>query len=261
MLHLFGRHRHLSQQVLNEYLDKRLPDFARQRAERALAACAVCNQELASLAAVTSMLRQALHATPRRSFIWTAPPPPAVRASLFLRLPNWSYAGAASLAGLVLAVMVSADAMGILSPPGQAAVGRESFMATPPSQELTVQGTPSPAGDTARSMKSADPASGSAESGQPPQPAAAAPTAPDATRAPFADVASPPSGPSGAAPPLPGAELTAVSTEGAAEVIATYDAELPGATPVFWRALEGAVAVAALGFLLALLLRRRRVRG
>ena len=47
----------------------------------------------------------------------SAPPPIQARArpALVLRAPNWVYAGAASVAGLALAVTVSVDATGGLS--------------------------------------------------------------------------------------------------------------------------------------------------
>ncbi len=271
MLHLFGRHRHLSQRVLSEYLDQVLPDSARRRAGRALAACDVCKQELESLSAVVSLLRQAPPVAPRRSFTWSAPPPPAGRASLLLRLPNWTYAGAASMAALVLAVVVSADAAGILAPQERAAIQTESFMAAPPSQEPAVQGTPSPEGDPARNMKSAEPgrqapeASGTAtfrdDAGSPPSP-----TSQPIPAAGLAAPGSPPgpagaAGPAGPAGPLPGVGLVAESTSGATELTMAYDADpSPATTPWFWRALEVLAAVAALGFLLGLLVKHRRAQ-
>jgi len=116
---IFGRHRHLSLEVLSEYLDGRLSDGEREGISRRLNSCSLCREELDSLRVTVSLLQGLEDAPIPRNFTLAGPPPaPAVaRQPLPFRAPNWAYAGAASLAGLALAFMVSADAAGLLAPP------------------------------------------------------------------------------------------------------------------------------------------------
>ena len=111
-------HQHIKFDALSEYLDGRLQAGALDRVEQQLAACGVCRDELESLRVTVGLLRELPVAAPRRSFIMAAPPPVPVRPqpSTPSRLPQWAYAGAASMAAVVLAVLVSADATGLLSP-------------------------------------------------------------------------------------------------------------------------------------------------
>ena len=120
---IFRRHRHLPLEVLSEYLDGRLRGKTPERVARELESCATCREELESLGATVSLLQRLPQTPPRRSFTLPAPPPAPTAASLPvpLRMPNWVYAGAASLAGLALVVLVSTDATGLLAPDRSAA--------------------------------------------------------------------------------------------------------------------------------------------
>ena len=120
---IFGLgHRHISPETLTEYLDGRLRSQTRERLERVMAGCADCRLEMESLRDTVAMLRQLPVMAPRRSFIMSAPPQVATQAvqrarpiSPF-RVPQWAYAGAASVAALALAVLVSVDASGLAAP-------------------------------------------------------------------------------------------------------------------------------------------------
>ena len=114
-------HQHIKPETLTEYMDGRLGAGALVRADRQLASCEACRDELESLWSTVVMLRQLPTEAPRRSFTMVAPPPELVRARPLppLRLPQWVFAGAASVAAIVLAVLVSADATGLLAPGGR----------------------------------------------------------------------------------------------------------------------------------------------
>ena len=74
--------------------------------------------ELDSLRTIVTMLGDLPVEAPGRSFTMAAPPPKpvSVRPSPLLRAPQWVYAGAASVAAIILVVLVSADATGLLAP-------------------------------------------------------------------------------------------------------------------------------------------------
>ena len=114
-------HQHIKPETLTEYLDGRLGTGAMARADRELASCEACRDELDSLRTAVVMLRQLPMEAPRRSFTMVALPPELVRTRLSppMRLPQWAFAGAASVAAIVLAVLVSADATCMLAPGGQ----------------------------------------------------------------------------------------------------------------------------------------------
>lgn len=111
-------HKHVSPETLTEYLDGRLRSQARERLEGVISGCADCRQELDGLRDTIAMLRQLPVAAPRRSFVMAAPPAEAPEAqSMFsFRPPQWAYAGAASMAALALAVLVTVDASGLVAP-------------------------------------------------------------------------------------------------------------------------------------------------
>ena len=113
-----GRHRHLDAETLSAYLDGRVEGPAQARLERSLAECGVCREELASLRATVALVRQLPLEAPGRSFVMAAPPrqPAHPRPSPLARASMWAYAGAASLAAILLTVLVSADATGVLAP-------------------------------------------------------------------------------------------------------------------------------------------------
>ena len=137
---IIGRHRHIKPERLSESLDGRLPAGAQARIDRAVASCAYCREDLESLQATRSLLREMPPLTLPRSFVLPAAPqtgmpgpdraaPADVSSTLLGRLPAWGYAGVASLAGLSLALMVLADATGRLAPPAGGAT--ESFLSAP----------------------------------------------------------------------------------------------------------------------------------
>ncbi len=152
-------HRHIKPETLSEYSDGRLQGGPLGRVERRLAACGVCRGELESLRAASAVLRGLPVETPRRSFTLAAPPPAPVKAAAppLSRVPAWAYAGAASVAAIALAVLVSADAAGLLAPvepvePGAvealAPLTSESRAAEKPVPELAMSAraaTPAPA--------------------------------------------------------------------------------------------------------------------
>lgn len=120
---IFRRHRHLNLEILSEYLDGRLGTAAQSRVSRQVDSCEPCRNELDSLRSTVNLLQALPELTPPRRFTLAAPPAPRpliVRQPLPLRAPGWAYAGAASLAGLALAILVSADTLGLLTPTGQA---------------------------------------------------------------------------------------------------------------------------------------------
>ncbi len=152
----FG-HRHISPKTLSEFLDGRLRSQTRERLERVMSTCADCREEMESLRATVAALRQLPVFAPRRSFVMAAPPvaSPAVvyqrRAVSPFRVPQWAYAGAASVAALVLAVLVSMDASGLVAPSGAAAPGaaalKSAATASPsPESESPVQDADAQAG-------------------------------------------------------------------------------------------------------------------
>ena len=102
-------------------MDGGLEAGALARADRQLAACGVCRDELESLQAAAVLLRQLPMETPRRDFTMAALPPELIRVrpSPVMRLPQWAFAGAASVAAIVLTVLVSAGATGPLAPKGR----------------------------------------------------------------------------------------------------------------------------------------------
>ena len=116
---IFGLgHKHLSAETLTEYLDDRLSAGARERVQQVAAGCPDCSLELDALWQTRLLLRQLPEITPRRSFFIspsnepvTAPP-----ATTSVRFPQWVYAGTASLAALVLTLMVVVDATGLVAP-------------------------------------------------------------------------------------------------------------------------------------------------
>lgn len=135
-------HKHVSPETLTEYLDGRLRAQVRERLESVISGCADCRHELEDLRDTAAMLRQLPVFTPRRSFVMAAPPidVPEHRPSPF-RAPQWAYAGAASLAALALAVLVSVDASGLVAPdlPGTGILKHEDTPPVATGSEVAVQ--------------------------------------------------------------------------------------------------------------------------
>ena len=172
-MRIFGLgHRHLGAETLNEYLDDRLSTAAGDRVRQVVAGCPDCGLELAALQQARLLLRQLPEVAPRRSFFISpsdepAPAYPATTwtATTWLRLPQWAYAGTASLAALALTLMIVVDATGLVTP------GRTTEQASyesPASSQSQQESSPvmmdspsmeSPAMESAALTESAEPAS------------------------------------------------------------------------------------------------------
>ena len=123
---IFNRHRHLKPEILSEFLDGRLDQHHQELADRRLAECPACREELNTLEATVSALQNLPDLPLPRSFTLPAAPSPgypaelvrkpAPPASLVMKMPTWAYGSAASLAGLALALMLSVEAAGLGSP-------------------------------------------------------------------------------------------------------------------------------------------------
>ncbi len=264
-------HRHIKPETLSEYLDGRLQAAALARVGRELASCGACRDELDSLRATVTMLRQLPEEAPRRSFTMAAPPPEPVRArpAPFLRIPQWAYAGAVSLAVIVLVVLVSADTMGLLAP-GEPTTSREPA-AAPESEDGQFQAPapaaqPVPAGEAATEQSPPSLAM-AADAGSAEKPAAA-PTRETEEAASLGTPAGP-AAESGAVPPEPRTRAAPPLEEGKVAAAGPEPGELPGArregTAVIWRVLEGLAAALGLVFVAGLVMRvkfsRRNDRG
>ena len=103
---------HISLETLSEYLDGRLPESGRRRAELHLGTCDHCREELASLEYAVGLVRRVPSLTPRRTY--TLQEGPALAPPLGIRVPAWAYGAVASVAVLFLALLVSADLSGLL---------------------------------------------------------------------------------------------------------------------------------------------------
>jgi len=237
-----------------------LPPGRRQAVAAALERCQVCRQELDQLAAMLSAMRRLPNGPAPRSFVFAAPPAPApvARASLFLGAPRWVYAGAVSVAAVLLAAVVSADLTGSLVPQDHAPAMR-SFQAAPAPGELAPQETAVPdAGQTQGLMKSAEPGSNGPEPVESPQPepGIAVPLAPPAQGTPPSSEALETAPPG--LTPAP-AQETAMNAAAWADEYPSV-AEGQATTPLMWRVLEGLLALAALAGLTALAFKMRRER-
>jgi hypothetical protein len=278
---IFGRHRHLSHEVLSEYQDGRLHGAQRERVSRQVNSCAFCQEELESLRTITSLLRDLPDTPVPRSFTLAAPPPVETTQSAArpFRAPSWAYAGAASLAGLALAVMVSADVTGLITP-STLATPPESFTAQAP-QPTPAPATTAPQPESMQALRAAD----APEADQPPaserEAGTGAAAAPSAATAEDAGAAGGPSGPAaegsppddsdkGATPPSGEDAMAFAQSEQPADaagevptsepIPASELAEEEMGTPLVWRVLEGVAAALFLVFLTVLLLQRRKAR-
>ena len=150
---IISKHRHIKPETLSEYLDGQLAGRERDRVGRAVAECADCQEELESLRATVSLLHTLPAFSPSRSFVLTAAPAagPAITTEpprfSPRRVPGWAYAGAASLAGLAVILLVLADGglpslqwSGGSEEPAALAMA-ESAPAPAPAQEMLVERT------------------------------------------------------------------------------------------------------------------------
>ena len=141
---IFNRHRHLKPEILSEYLDGRLDQRHQELVARRLADCPACQEELTTLQATVSALQSLPNLPLPRRFTLAAAPSPDYSAPdysanqirrpapFLMRAPGWVYTGAASLAGLALALMLTAEAAGLVNP--------ESFSATEAPRDATASG-------------------------------------------------------------------------------------------------------------------------
>ena len=110
---LFSRWRHPGTEALSEYLDSLLSPRRQAQVARHLESCDGCQAELASLQLTVGLLQRVPQVEPPRSFIFTAPPlverPLRPQGAL-----NWALAGAGASLALLLAVVLSADMVGVL---------------------------------------------------------------------------------------------------------------------------------------------------
>ena len=237
--------------MLSEYLDGRIAGAPLHRLERQLSQCPVCASELESLQSTVAMLHQLPELAPRRSFTMSAPSsePARILAPRPLRLPQWAYAGAASLAAIALAVLVSTDATGLLAPSSDGVASQAETL----ENGLAVTQAESAAEQTADQSQPA-----AASAAAPPLTAELRSSSPE----PSADKADAESGepPSlAAAAPVP--ENAAASPQGkdvpraAPGILVAADTQAPG-TAMYWRVLEGLAAALGLVFVAILLIQR-----
>ncbi|MCI0894105.1 MAG: hypothetical protein J4N84_04310 [Chloroflexi bacterium] len=291
-------HKHVKPETLAEYLDGRLAGTAMARVDQRLTSCATCRDELDSLRTTVSLLKQLPQVVPTRSFTMAAPPPqPALSLpSPLFRMPQWVYAGAASVAAVVLAVLISADTTGALATkrlpvaqPAPRAAQLERFRTVPErsvtqaiiqesvATEEEKPAAPSPAvlsgeqlvqAETAATDREALPeALGVERDALPPVAAAAAAPPPgDATGAALsAQAPSPPeAGPLLPATPEAEAGRTVQTTSRTTSVTETPPSLPPqasqDATGWVWRVSEVLAAAALVAFLAGMIIRRRRMR-
>lgn len=294
MLLFKRRHAHVSLETLSDYLDGRLQESVAARVDRQVIDCDACRKELESLRSTVLLLRQLPEATPPRSFTLAGPPaqPVEARPLPLLKTPQWVYAAAASAAALVLAVLVSADATGLLARPdgvGDGAVAIEMAAAAPAAPEVDrpersaplelVKSLAAPAkeGVTTAVKREAETSKAQAvtalEAAAPPAPLESqslAAESPSESRAQAAPDEEPDQQP-GLAQELSSEvrrEETAAATaptvvpqpsSQAAEPAASQE-EATGGTAVVWRVVEGLAAAAGLAFLAGLFLKRRTLR-
>lgn len=199
-------HRHINPETLSEYLDGRLQGSALEQVDQQLGTCQLCREELESLRWTTTMLQELPEEAPRRSFVMTAAPMPAPIPSPpfqlpnLLRVPQWAYAGAASVAVLVLVALISADVTGLLSSEGPAQLQDQATAISQRIQAQSAESGPPTRTTGVENLESAQvPSSLPSEAGDEERPAAA-PLAPAAAQAPAEEAPSAASAPAAAAP-------------------------------------------------------------
>ena len=145
-------HSHLKPETLSEYLDGRLGGPAASKVEEEAASCPECREELDSLRFTVGSLRSMAQAVSRNDFALEGAPPeyegyqktwPATP----FRMPGWVYMGAAAAAVLVVALLLSGDLLGLVSP-GSSPIEEQAFSdAAATAMEIAPLGTRG--GDTA----------------------------------------------------------------------------------------------------------------
>ena len=270
------RHQHIKAETLTEYLDGRIGGPTVARLDQQLAACGVCRDELESLRTTVMLLRELPVEASGRSFTMAAPPPEPVRSrsSPQVRVPQWVYAGAASMAAIILAVLVTADATGLLAPDeptaaGELAAAPATIRATEvdeASSKDSPQAAPALEAAAPVAMEDTGPPADD-ELSQPPQAAMAAAEsasapeeAPTATGMEAGDAApqielSEPESASKAEPPESRTRVSSPEVEAQPPVTVPETSRVPVSTEkgtaLFWRLLEGIAGALGLVFLAA----------
>ena len=282
------RHQHIKAETLSEYLDGRIKGPALGRLDRQLAACGLCRKDLESLRSTVTLLSELPVEAPSRSFTMAAPPPEPVlsRYATVHLFQRWClsgpYAGAASVTAILLVVLVSADASGLLSPDGPAAREQPAAAAVVTVAEVAENGSQvSP--EAAPALEATEPvamaaAAPPAEDVDSEQLSIALAAAQDAGVQEEAaatagmearEATSPiePSGPKSGAEPAPPETQTQdpfLATEASVPVEEPETGPAPGlkekGTALFWRFLEGIAGVLGLLFLMAFAVRWKRAR-
>ena len=262
-------HQHIRPGTLSEYLDRRLQGDGLARVDQQLSSCDVCREELESLRATVTMLRDLPVETLGRSFIMAAPLADTVqvRPSPLLRVPQWVYAGAASVAAIALVVLVSADATGLLAPDKTTTLPVVAAP-TPPQLETEVaeaeteeQDSAEPAPMAAAPVteetvveQSATPAAMAAEPG--PREERAAATAGQDAEEEVQSRRPTPESELGTTPPRERTTFAAGQDEEQVPLAGVAPKEMPEhlqeATGTFWRVLEGLAGALGLVFLAGL---------
>ena len=269
-------HRHIGAGTLAEYMDGRLGAAVRTRVDQALTSCAGCRTELEELQATVSLLQQLPVEPVPRSFTMPAPPIQAASPRAFapLRMPRWGSAGAALAAAVVLAVLVSADATGLLEP-GTPQVAREIVVEAEMAPASADQATPiqksveTPAvtveAERELSLEAAVAAPQDAAAQAAPEAAMAqgktpSPMPPVRSGQDVEDAKAPP--PTAVSSlPVPAATDLSTAEPGPGLPPIKEAGRDSGDTAAVWRVLEGIAAALGLVFLGGLLLHRRSQRG
>ena len=259
--------RHISVEILSEYLDGRLPSSEGQRVERHIEGCSKCGHELRSMEHTIGLLRQTPVLNPRRSFTLREAPYPA-RRGWATGVPAWAYGAAASVAVALFAVTLSLDLGGSLASDVDRQEPSPEAVEAPLPSAATLQQAPVPedqgrqVGREAPSVPEPVAAQALREtSAEAPQAAPAPVPAPETAAAavqaesPVVGDAPPPEAPPGRTEPE--AEASEERAPLPIQADAPPLAETPRGTSLVWHIVEGVSSGAAL-ILVGLLLRRMR---
>ena len=147
-MRIFLLHRHVKTETLSDYLDGQLSPSAQRRVANHLESCPQCQRELQELRSTISHLRELPQQVPTRSFTFTAPPSRVFTTSPSptMWVPTWAYAGAASLAGLALALLVLVDATGFPTSSTSQISGRVTAQSYTSFEDASAEKEAAPAG-------------------------------------------------------------------------------------------------------------------
>ncbi len=114
---------HIGLQEISDLIDDRLPGHRKEQVEAHVLSCDLCREELQGLKYTVGLLQQAPMLAPRRRLAMQEVPPPVAARSL---VASWAYGAAASVAAVLLAVVLGADLMGALPGGGNDFAAEES---------------------------------------------------------------------------------------------------------------------------------------